>query len=180
MLLYILSGFYIIYVLQFKLHYYQENFMAKSINHVQLLGFCGKDPEMRYQANGDAIANFSLATSKHWKDKEGNKKESTEWHRCVAFNKLAEIIGEYARKGTQLIVDGELRTRKWENKEGIAQYTTEIVLSSVNLLSKKDDNGGQGSDEGNRGSSSASRTGDKNSASRTPPPPEDFDDDIPF
>ncbi len=151
--------------------------MARSINHVQLLGYAGKEPEMRYQANGDGVANFSIATSKHWKDKDGNKKESTEWHRCVAFGKLAEIIGEYVKKGTLLIADGELRTRKWQNKEGVDQYTTEIVLNGINLLSAKDNNHSDSDDDkGNQNSSNNSRANN----SRTPPPPEDFDDDIPF
>jgi len=108
---------------------------SKGVNRVILLGNLGKDPEIRYTSNGSAIANFSIATSESWNDKNsGEKVEKTEWHRIVAFGKLAEIIGEWLKKGSQVYIEGKLQTRKWEDKDGNARETTEIVASEMQML----------------------------------------------
>lgn len=131
------------------------------VNKVILVGHLGKDPEMRYAASGLAIANFSLATTENNKDKEGNKETKTEWHRIVAFGKLAEICGEYLVKGKQIYIEGRIQTNKWEDKEGNTRYTTEIIASTMQMLGSKGDNAGGGSEPS------------------APTPPPDLDD-IPF
>ena len=137
------------------------------INKVILVGRLGKDPEVRYTADGTAVANFSVATSDEWKDKDsGEKKERTEWHRIVAWRKLGEICGEYLAKGRQVYVEGKLQTKSWE-KDGVTRYTTEIVASDVQFL------GGRNSGDAVRSSSvSENRSG--------PPIPDSQNDDIPF
>ncbi|MBU3005079.1 single-stranded DNA-binding protein [Paraglaciecola arctica] len=105
---------------------------SKGVNKVILVGNLGKDPEVRYTPNGKAVANLTLATSESWKDQSGQMQEKTEWHRVSMFGKLAEIAGEYLRKGSQVYIEGKLQTRKWQNKEGQDQYTTEIVLDPFN------------------------------------------------
>ncbi len=117
------------------------------INKVILIGHLGKDPEMRQASSGDAIANFSIATSEEWKDKTtGEKKQKTEWHRIIAFKRLAEICGEYLSKGSQVYVEGRLQTRSWEDKEGVKKYTTEIIASTVQFLGGKDSASSSGDD----------------------------------
>ena len=107
--------------------------MAGSVNKVILIGHLGKDPEMRYTAAGAPIANFSVATSESWKDKHsGEKTDKTEWHNIVMFDKVAEIAGQYLRKGSLVYLEGKLQTRKWQDKEGNDRYTTEIVLQNYN------------------------------------------------
>lgn len=102
--------------------------MARGVNKVILVGTCGQDPEVKYMPNGNAVTNVSLATSEQWKDKQtGEKKEKTEWHRVCLFGKVAEIAGEYLRKGSQVYIEGKLQTREWE-KDGVKRYTTEIVV----------------------------------------------------
>lgn len=114
---------------------------SKGVNKVILIGNLGADPETRYMPSGGAVTNIRLATSDQWKDKQtGQPQERTEWHRVVFFNKLGEIAGEYLRKGSKVYVEGSLRTRKWQNKEGVDQYTTEIVASEMQMLDSK---GGQ-------------------------------------
>jgi single-strand DNA-binding protein len=114
-----------------------------SVNKVILVGNLGKDPEMRFLPSGEAIANFSLATSETWKDKNtGEKKEATEWHRCSAFGKLADIIGQYVKKGSSIYVEGSLKTRKWQDKDGSDRYTTEIKVDQMKMLGSKGDGGG--------------------------------------
>jgi len=109
------------------------------LNKAMIIGRLGKDPEIRYTTSGLAIANFSIATSEEWKDKESNeKKERTEWHRIVAFGKLGEICGEYLSKGKQVYIEGRIQTRSWDDKEGNRKYTTEIVASDVQFLERKD------------------------------------------
>jgi single-strand DNA-binding protein len=108
-----------------------------SVNKVILLGRLGKDPEVRYMANGEAVANFSIATSESWKDKSGEKQEKTEWHNCTAYKRLAEIVGEYVKKGSQIYVEGKLQTRKWEDKQGVTKYTTEIIVHELTMLGDK-------------------------------------------
>lgn len=111
-----------------------------SLNKVQLIGHLGRDPEMRNMSNGDAVCNFSIATSERWKDKNtGEMKEATEWHRVVIWRKLAEIAGKYLRKGSSVYIEGQLRTRKWKDKEGKDQYTTEIVADEMKMLDRRPD-----------------------------------------
>lgn len=112
--------------------------MASSVNKVILIGTLGKDPEMKYMPNGDAVCNISLATSETWKDKTtGDKKETVEWHRIVFFRKLAEIAGKYLNKGSNIYIEGSLKTRKWQTKEGEDRYTTEIVADEMKMLGGK-------------------------------------------
>ena len=116
--------------------------MARGVNKVIIVGNCGQDPETRFMPSGGAVTNLSIATSESWKDKtSGQPQERTEWHRVVFFNRLAEIAGEYVNKGSKLYVEGALRTRKWQNKEGQDQYTTEIVASEMQMLDSKDEHG---------------------------------------
>ena len=126
-----------------------------SLNKVMIIGNIGKDPEVRYTPDGAAIANLSLATTSSWKDKNtGEKKEETEWHRVVFYNRLAEIVGEYAKKGRPLYVEGRLKTRKWTDKEGVERYTTDIVADQMQLLGSREgmgDSGGRGGDDGSGG-----------------------------
>jgi len=170
--------------------------MARGINKVILVGNLGNDPETRYLPDGNAVTNISIATSESWKDKNtGQQNERTEWHRVVFFRRLAEIAGEYLKKGSKVYVEGQLRTRQYE-KEGQKHYSTEIVANEMQMLDSRGDNmsGGGGNYNqapsnnqapNNRGSSNAnpnaSSGGNSNSApAYDAPPPEDFDDDIPF
>jgi single-strand DNA-binding protein len=117
--------------------------MARGINKVILVGNLGADPETRYSASGSAITNVSLATTDSWRDKaSGEQQERTEWHRVVFFNRLAEIAGEYLRKGRQIYVEGRLQTRKWQDQNGQDRYTTEIVASEMQMLGGRDESGG--------------------------------------
>ena len=114
-----------------------------SVNKVILIGHLGKDPDVRYMPNGDQVTNLTLATSETWKDKtSGEKKEATEWHRVVFFRKLAEIAGQYLKKGAQIYIEGSLKTRKWQDKEGQDRYTTEIVGNEMRMLGSKSGSGG--------------------------------------
>jgi single-strand DNA-binding protein len=147
--------------------------MARGINKVILVGNLGQDPEVKYMPSGGAVCNVSLATTDSWKDKSsGERQERTEWHRVVLFNRLAEIAGEYLRKGSQVYIEGRLQTRKWQDKEGQERYTTEIVASDMQMLGGR--GSGAGFDEG-----SAQPTGSAQPR-RQEAPAEDFDDDIPF
>ena len=111
-----------------------------SVNKVILIGGLGKDPELRFMPNGEAVCNFSIATSENWKDKGGNKQERTEWHNIVMYRKLAEIAGEYLKKGSPVYIEGKLQTRKWQTKEGQDRYTTEIIADSMQMLGSKTQN----------------------------------------
>ena len=110
-----------------------------SVNKVIVLGNLGKDPDLRHLPNGDAVCNFSLATTESWKDKEGNKQDKTEWHNIVIFRKLAEIAGEYLKKGRPVYIEGRLQTRKWQDKEGKDRYTTEIVADQMQMLGSREE-----------------------------------------
>ncbi|BAU49877.1 single-stranded DNA-binding protein [Sulfurifustis variabilis] len=151
--------------------------MARGVNKVILVGNLGRDPEVRYSPNGQAIANVTIATTDSWKDKNtGEKQERTEWHRVVFFGRLAEIAGEYLKKGSQIYVEGRLQTRKWQDKDGNERYTTEIVANEMQMLGSR---GGAGAPseatESTAGYEAApARAGGAKSA------PPDFDDDIPF
>lgn len=111
-----------------------------SVNRVTIIGNVGKDPEVRFTQDGSAICNISVATSSSWKDKTtGEKREETEWHKVVFYKRLAEIAGEYLRKGRSVYIEGRLKTRKWQNKEGVDQYTTEIIADQMQMLGGRDD-----------------------------------------
>lgn len=118
------------------------------VNKVTLIGRLGGDPEVRYTTSGTAIANFTLATSENWKDKEGNKQEKTEWHKIVAFRRLAEICGEYLVKGKQIYIEGRIQTRQWEDKDGNKRYTTEIVANQMQMLGSAKDAADSGPAQG--------------------------------
>lgn len=116
--------------------------MARGINKVILVGNLGADPELRYTPGGAAVATFSVATSESWKDKDGNTQERTEWHRIVVWNKLAEIAGEYLKKGSQVYLEGRLTTRNWQDKDGVKRYMTEVVAQNFLMLGRKADSTG--------------------------------------
>jgi single-strand DNA-binding protein len=129
--------------------------MARGINKVILVGNLGTDPETRYTASGSAITNISVATSESWRDKQsGEQQERTEWHRIVFFNRLAEIAGEYLRKGSQVYVEGKLQTRKWQDKSGQDRYSTEVVGNEMQMLGGRSGGGG-GGEAGSRPAQSA-------------------------
>jgi single-strand DNA-binding protein len=153
--------------------------MARGVNKVILVGNLGRDPEVRYSPNGQAVANVTIATSESWKDKNtGDKQERTEWHRVVFFGKLAEIAGEYLKKGAQIYVEGRLQTRKWQDKDGADRYTTEIVASEMQMLGSREGRGAPSSDfNQDTGQDTASHAGQKAAA---PAAVKDMDDDIPF
>ncbi|MFT0866017.1 single-stranded DNA-binding protein [Pseudomonas sp. CAM1A] len=154
--------------------------MMRGVNKVVLVGTLGQDPEVRYMPNGNAVANLSLATSEQWTDKQsGQKVERTEWHRVVVFGRVAEIVGEYARKGSQIYVEGKLQTREWE-KDGIKRYSTEVhvdMRGTVQLLGAKP----QGQQAGNPPDRQPRQQRQApQQQSQQAVPPDTFDDDIPF
>ncbi len=159
--------------------------MARGVNKVILVGNLGRDPEVRYSPNGSAVANCTLATTESWKDKtSGEKQEKTEWHRVVFFGRLAEIVGEYLKKGAQIYVEGRLQTRKWQDKEGKDRYTTEIVANEMQMLGSRS---GQGApnDSYNQDAPQEAAAGGSGAAKGQPKSAAaaggaDFDDDIPF
>ncbi len=119
-----------------------------SVNKVILVGNLGRDPEVRYMPNSDAVANFSIATTETWKDKQGNRQEKTEWHNIVMYRRLAEIAGEYLKKGSSVYIEGRLQTRKWQDKQGNDRYTTEIIADQMQMLGGRNSGGGGGGYEG--------------------------------
>ena len=151
--------------------------MASGVNKAIILGNVGNDPELKYTASGNAIANISIATSESWKDKQtGQKQEKTEWHKVSAFGRLAEIIGEYVKKGSKVYIEGKIQTRKWQDKNGEDRYTTEIVANELQLLDSRSDTPAQAPQQQRPQAPQAPRT-----HSAPPPPDMDaFDDDIPF
>ncbi len=158
--------------------------MARGVNKVILIGNLGADPETRFMPSGGAVTNIRLATSESWKDKQsGQMQERTEWHRVVFFNKLAEIAGEYLKKGSKVYVEGSLRTRKWQGQDGQDRYSTEIVADQMQMLDGRGEGGGGGNYErggdqgGYNGPSSGGSQGNQGGYSA---PADDFDDDIPF
>ncbi len=160
--------------------------MARGINKVILIGNLGNDPETRYTQSGSAVTNISLATSETWKDKQtGQPQERTEWHRVVFFNRLAEIAGEYLRKGSKVYVEGSLRTRKWQDQSGQDRYTTEIVGNEMQMLDSRGTGmGAPYPDQGHDAPAPAPTPAPQQAAAGGQPAPpasfEDFDDDIPF
>ncbi|WP_342656477.1 single-stranded DNA-binding protein SSB1 [Pantoea sp. RSPAM1] len=179
---------------------------SRGVNKVILVGNLGQDPEVRYMPNGGAVANITLATSESWRDKQtGENKEITEWHRVVLFGKLAEVAGEYLRKGSQVYIEGQLRTRKWQDQGGQERYTTEVVVNvggTMQMLGGRQQGGnapaaggGQGNNNGwgqpqqpqqannnqfSGGAQSRPQQQPSAPAGNNNEPPMDFDDDIPF
>jgi len=167
-----------------------------SVNKVILVGNLGRDPEVRFMPNGEAVCNFSIATTDSWKDKAGAKQERTEWHNIVMYRKLAEIAGEYLKKGRPVYVEGRLQTRKWQTKEGQDRYTTEIIADQMQMLGARDGGGSNASYDG--GGMDQSNGMDESSYSQAPTRQsaakptaaektvsggsgfDDFEDDIPF
>jgi single-strand DNA-binding protein len=149
-----------------------------SVNKVILVGNLGADPETRYMPSGDAITNIRIATTDRWKDKaSGEMKEATEWHRIAFFGRLAEIAGQYLKKGSQVYVEGRIRTRKWQDKEGQDRYTTEIVADAMQLLGKRE---GMGEAPPPREAGEPAPAGVKPAAKKPATSLADMDDDIPF
>ena len=156
--------------------------MRKGVNRVTIIGNLGNDPETKFMPSGGAVTNISVATSESWKDKNtGQQQDRTEWHRVVFFNKLAEIAGEYLKKGSKVYIEGSLRTRKWQGQDGQDRYTTEIVASEMQMLDSRGDSGGQQDYRGHTGSNQPNPTyGGNEGGQPSGPAGGDFDDDIPF
>ena len=154
--------------------------MARGINKVIIVGNLGQDPDTRYMPSGGAVTNFTVATNESWKDKQtGEQKDRTEWHKVAMFGRLAEISAEYLRKGSQVYIEGKLRTRKWQDRDGNDRYTTEIIADEMQML------GGRGGGSAPMGGSDSGRGSDPGRGSdqgrgSAPAPADDFDDDIPF
>jgi single-strand DNA-binding protein len=154
--------------------------MARGVNKVIIIGNLGRDPETRAMPSGTSVCNLNIATSESWKDRQsGEQQERTEWHRVVMFNRLAEIAAEYLHKGSQVYIEGSLRTRKWQDKQGVERYTTEIVANEMQML------GGRGAGAG-AGAAPAAESGGRERAEAEPVAAaggterDEFDDDIPF
>jgi single-strand DNA-binding protein len=154
-----------------------------SVNKVILIGNLGRDPEVRYTPNGAAICNVTIATSRNWKAKDsGEKMEETEWHRVVFYDRLAEIAGEYLKKGRSVYVEGRLKTRKWQDKEGVEKYTTEIIAEEMKMLGNREGMGG-GAEEGaapSRAPAQRPAGGKPAGTAKSSTGFDDMDDDIPF
>ena len=162
-----------------------------SVNKVILIGNLGRDPETRYMPDGGAITNISVATTDKWKDKAGEMQEKTEWHRVAFFGKLAEIAGEYLKKGSQVYIEGRLQTRKWQDKEGQDKYTTEVVANVMQMLGSRQGMGGGDRDAGGGGDRAPGGGGERPQGGGGAKPAaskpagkggkfDDFEDDIPF
>lgn len=153
-------------------------YMARGINKVILIGNLGNDPEVRYTPNGTAVANITLATSGTYRDKQsGELHDCTEWHRLVFFGRLAEIVGEYLKKGSKIYVEGSLRTRKWQDKNGIDRYTTEIIANEMHILDSRNNNNQQGPSQTPHTQSQPQPVETTTAAAEVK---DSFDDDIPF
>jgi single-strand DNA-binding protein len=143
--------------------------MMSSFQQITILGNVGKDPEIRYTPNGTACANLTVATSRQWKSQDGEKHEETEWHRLSAFGRQAEVLGEYVRKGNRIFVTGYMKTRKWQDKDGVDRYTTEVMVESFKLIDRHD------------GGGSSEAAAERPAAKQKPKPAAPAnDDDIPF
>lgn len=160
--------------------------MSRSLNKCQLIGNLGADPEVRSTSNGSRVATLSVATSRQWNSKSGEKQEKTEWHRVAFFGKLAEIAGEYLKKGSQVYVEGRLQTRKWQDKDGQDKYTTEIIADRMQMLGSRQGMGGGDREAGGEregGSRPASKPAGAGAGAGAKPAGskfDDFEDDIPF
>ena len=156
--------------------------MARGVNKVIVVGNLGGDPETRYMPSGSAVTNMTVATNESWKDKQtGEQKERTEWHKVAMFGRLAEIAAEYLRKGSQVYIEGKLRTRKWQGQDGQDRYTTEIIADEMQMLGGRGGAGG-GSFGGGQQGGGQQGGGQQGGGGNAPPQPgpDDFDDDIPF
>ena len=166
---------------------------SRGVNKVILVGNLGQDPEVRYMPNGNAVANITVATSESWKDQQGQVQERTEWHRCVLYKRLAEIVGEYLKKGAKVYLEGRLQTREWQDQQGQKRYTTEIIVNELQMLDGRSGGGNMGGGQsqpqggqGNWGRPQPAANGNQASSQQNQPtaqynePPMDFDDDIPF
>ena len=182
---------------------------SRGVNKVIVVGNLGNDPEVRYMPNGNAVANLSIATSESWKDQQGQQQERTEWHRVTMYRRLAEIAGEYLKKGSQVFIEGKLQTRKWQDQQGNDRYTTEIIADNMQMMGGRGDGGGQGGGQNtysNQGGQAPNQGGQggqhspggysnqappsygaskqnapqQQSAPKMSEPDIDFDDDIPF
>lgn len=158
-----------------------------SVNKVILIGRLGKDPETRYMTNGEAVTNVGLATSETWKDKSGEKQEKTEWHNLVFYRRLAEIAGEYLKKGSMIYVEGKLQTRKYTDKAGVEKYSTEIIVNEMTMLGSKSSSGGGSFEVVENQESAPARSAPARAAAPAAKPAapakssfDNFDDDIPF
>lgn len=153
-----------------------------SLNKWIGIGNLGSDPEIRYMPNGKAVVNISIGCNESWKDENGDKKEKTEWVKIVFFNKLAEIAGQYLKKGSQVYVEGALKTRKWQGQDGTDRYTTEIVASEMQMLGSKGNQESESRPDAGyqRSAPQTQRTNQETRGSNPPPPPSFQDDDIPF
>ena len=150
--------------------------MARGVNKAIIVGNLGRAPEVRYSASGNAIANVTVATTDSWKDRQsGERQERTEWHRVVFFNRLAEIVAEYLKKGSQVFIEGRIQTRKWEDKDGNERWTTEIVANEMQMLGSRGGGGMQGGPADDSGAAPAPGGGGSSGFSDS-----EFDDDIPF
>jgi single-strand DNA-binding protein len=155
------------------------------LNKVTLIGNLGADPEVRFMPSGGSVANIRLATTRRWKDKQsGERKEATEWHRVIFFNRLAEIAGEYLKKGSQIYVEGRLQTRKWQGQDGQEHYTTEILAEEMHMLGSRSGGTGHFGAEQPTSMPNPKASTPQNNSNTMPSPPlpdyDDFDDDIPF
>jgi single-strand DNA-binding protein len=159
-----------------------------SVNKVILIGNLGKDPDVRYMPSGEAVTNITLATTETWKDKaSGEKRDATEWHRVVFFRKLAEIAGQYLKKGSQVYIEGSLKTRKWQDKDGQERYTTEVVADEMKMLGSRQGSGDSGGDYARERPAPSAGVAARPQASSSSHAPSsgaggmgDFEDDIPF
>ncbi len=152
--------------------------MARGVNKVILVGNLGNDPEIRYMPSGGAVANITIATSDSWKDKQTcEQKEKTEWHRVVFFNRLAEIVGEYLKKGSQVYIEGRLQTEKWQDKQGNDRYTTKVYANEMQMLGSRAGAGGSNFNKSEGGVNQGAPAATNTSAA---PVSAGFDDDIPF
>ena len=158
--------------------------MARGVNKVIVVGNLGNDPETRYMPSGSAVTNMTVATKESWKDKQtGEQKERTEWHKVAMFGRLAEIAAEYLRKGSQVYIEGKLRTRKWQGQDGQDRYTTEIIADEMQMLGGRGGAGGGSFGGGGGGQQGGGQQGGGQQGGGSAPPqpgPDDFDDDIPF
>lgn len=156
--------------------------MARGVNKVIIVGNLGNDPETKYMPSGSAVTNLSVATNESWKDKQtGEQKDRTEWHRVAMFGRLAEIAAEYLRKGSQVYIEGKLRTRKWQDQQGNDRYSTEVIADEMQMLGGRGGASSMGSGgPPPSGPPSGPSSGAGGGGDRGPAPAEDFDDDIPF
>ena len=155
--------------------------MARGINKVILIGNLGSDPEVKYTPDGVPVANFSLATSESWNDRNtGERQERTEWHRLVLWRKLAEIAGQYLKKGARIYVEGKLQTRSWDDQSGQKRYMTEVVVNDMQMLDSRGEGGSGGRDAGYSDRPSGGQNVGPAAQPAAPPPPGGDDDDLPF